>query len=185
MGRNFVEHIEELGNEVPEDMVLFVKPNSALSTTLCADEVEPIHYEAEISFLYQHGNFVAVALGLDLTKRELQGRLKAKGLPWERAKSFDGAALFSPFVEFADPSSRLQLALSINGTSTQVGGVEMMIYKPDDILTEIQSFMSLEDGDIVMTGTPKGVGVVTAGDTFVGEIIQDEKVLTEAEWVAF
>ena len=98
IGRNYVDHIAELGNEVPDEMVVFLKPNSAISSKLQSYHQEPLHYEAELCFLYQQGHFTAVAIGLDLTKRNLQAKLKTKGLPWERAKSFNGAAVFSDFV---------------------------------------------------------------------------------------
>ncbi len=95
VGRNYVAHIEELGNEIPEQMVVFNKPNSAIGDTLYANLGEPLHYESELAFMVRAGQLAAVAFGLDLTRRELQSRLKHRGLPWERAKAFDGAALFS------------------------------------------------------------------------------------------
>ncbi|WP_458700570.1 fumarylacetoacetate hydrolase family protein [Sulfurospirillum sp. 1307] len=181
VGRNYVEHIKELGNEVPTSMVIFLKPNSSISDILstCKDK---IHYEAEISFLVENNSLKGVAVGLDLTKREIQSKLKEKGLPWERAKAFDGAALFSDFVDFEDASS-LHVRLYINDELVQDGGVELMMYKPKTILDEIQSFMSLEDGDIIMSGTPKGVGAVKSGDKFVGEILEGGKVLVKKEWI--
>lgn len=184
VGRNYIEHIEELGNVVPENMVLFIKPNSAISSTLHSTFDESLHYEGELSFLYDQGRLSAVGFGLDLTKRELQARLKEKGLPWERAKGFDGAALFSRFVGLASPIEALNFQLIKNGVLVQQGRIGMMINKPEDILIEIQSFMTLEDGDIIMTGTPKGVGVIRTGDLFVGEIYQDDELLVQAEWVA-
>ena len=98
VGRNYVAHIKELNNEIPEDMVLFIKPNSAISDVLKSFHHEAIHYEAELCFLFEGGVFIAVGLGLDLTKRSLQSELKAKGLPWERAKAFDGSAVMSQFI---------------------------------------------------------------------------------------
>jgi len=182
VGRNYVEHIKELGNEIPKDMVLFLKPNSAIS-----DELRYVsddnHYEGEISFLVIDKKIAGVGFGLDLTKRELQSYLKSKGLPWERAKCFDGAAVFSEFVKFDADINKLSLELYINDKLTQKGGVELMIYKPKDILKEIESFMSLEDGDIVMSGTPKGVGKYKKGDKFLGKILYDDKVLLEKEWI--
>ena len=177
IGRNYVDHIKELANEIPDEMVVFLKPNSAISATLSAmhnDDV--LHYEAELSFLYQGGQFTAVALGLDLTKREVQGKLKAKGLPWERAKAFDGSAVFSDFVAIPeDGVSQLNLSLAINDELKQQGGVSLMMVKPDEILKELQGFISLEDGDIVMTGTPKGVGVIGSKDSFVGQIYSQQE----------
>jgi len=172
IGRNYVDHIKELANEMPDEMVVFLKPNSAISSELFARHNDDVlHYEAELSFLYQGGKFTAVALGLDLTKREVQGKLKAKGLPWERAKAFDGSAIFSDFVSIEQKNiNQLNLSLTINNEQKQQGGVDLMMVKPDEILAELQSFISLEDGDIVMTGTPKGVGVIDKEDNFVGKI---------------
>ena len=184
IGRNYVDHIAELGNEVPDEMVVFLKPNSAISTQLQSFHQEVLHYEAELCFLYQQGKFSAVAIGLDLTKRTLQAQLKAKGLPWERAKAFNGAAVFSDFVLINEIDSDLSLALSIDGNLTQAGGVELMMVKPDDILTQLQEFIDLEDGDIVMTGTPKGVGKIVSGSQFIGKVICQDKTLVSATWLA-
>lgn len=183
VGRNYVEHIRELGNEIPENMVIFLKPPTAVSSRLASVHCgEPVHYEGEICFLVEGGAFSMVAFGLDLTKRELQSRLKEKGLPWERAKAFDGAALFSRFVPFCGEYSALSLSLEINGETVQSAGTDLMMYKPDEIFAEISSFMTLEDGDIVMTGTPKGVGAVKAGDRFRGIIREGDAVIAEGEW---
>ncbi len=183
VGRNYVAHVKELGNEIPEQMVFFIKPNSAISSTLLSAHQEPLHYESELSFVYEDGKFVAVGLGLDLTKRQLQSKLKAKGLPWERAKSFDGSALFSPFVAFKQ-LDLLTLRLEINGKTRQSGGVDLMMHNPDAILEEIQTFLTLENGDIVMTGTPEGVGQVEQGDQFLGRVLENGRELIAAEWVA-
>ena len=184
IGRNYVDHIKELANEIPDEMVVFLKPNSAKHN----DDV--LHYEAELSFLYQGGEFTAVGLGLDLTKREVQGKLKTKGLPWERAKAFDNSAIFSDFVSIEqDDIQQLNLSLMINDVLKQQGGVSLMMAKPADILKELQTFMSLEDGDIVMTGTPKGVGIIGKNDTFTGQVylapedkVADNKVLLDCNW---
>lgn len=180
IGRNYVEHIKELNNEMPDEMVVFLKPNSAISTKLYASHNEDaLHYEAELSFLYQAGRFTAVALGLDLTKREVQGQLKKKGLPWERAKAFDGSAVFSEFINIEpEDIDNLGLSLQINGVEQQVGNVSLMMVKPDEILRDLLSFMTLEDGDIVMTGTPKGVGVINPEDKYFAQVYlcaQDNK----------
>ena len=184
VGRNYIEHIKELNNEIPENMVIFLKPNSAISQELNSFQKEQIHYEAELCFVYEKGRFSAVGFGLDLTKRELQNRLKTKGLPWERAKAFDGSALFSKFVEIQSINPNLSVELSINGENVQSGDINQMIYKPNAILTELQTFISLSDGDIVMTGTPNGVGIVDKGNVFVGKAIENNAVLTSAEWIA-
>ncbi len=167
IGRNYVDHIHELGNDIPEDMVVFLKPNSAISNELHSSHLaEALHYETELCFMVHNGRFSHVAVGLDLTKRELQGKLKAKGLPWEKAKAFDGAALFSPFVAIEDASAAFEFELKINGETTQVGHVDLMIYSPATILAELQAHFSLADGDIVMTGTPKGVGIIPPDSVF-------------------
>lgn len=184
VGRNYVDHIKELSNEIPENMVIFIKPNSAISDQLISYHWEPIHYEAEISFMYENGKFSAVAFGFDLTKRGLQSNLKGKGLPWERAKAFDGAAVFSEFVAISQIDAELTVELEINKELIQSGSVKQMIYKPDGILKEIKTFLTLNDGDIVMTGTPKGVGVIQKGSTYVGSIKNASETLVSGVWKA-
>jgi len=185
VGRNYVAHIRELDNDVPEEMVVFVKPNSSISEVLRASHDEAdLHYEGELSFLIENGRFAAIGFGLDLTKRELQSTLKSKGLPWERAKGFNGAALFSQFVEIPGSLGGIHFELDINGRTIQSGNIQLMMYKPADILDELASFMTLVDGDIVMTGTPKGVGLVNVGDKFNARVYHSDKVLVSAEWSA-
>lgn len=181
VGRNYVEHIQELGNEMPDNMVLFCKPNSAISNELGYIS-EDNHYEGEISFLIMDKKIAGVGFGLDLTKRELQSYLKSKGLPWERAKSFDGAAVFSEFFPFEGDINELAVKLYINNNLVQNGGVSLMIYKPQAILQEIESFMTLQDGDIVMSGTPKGVGKYKKGDKFLGQILYKDEIIIQKEW---
>jgi len=185
VGRNYVAHIEELGNEIPEQMVVFLKPNSALGTTLhsrLADEA--LHYECEIAFSVMGGELAAVGFGLDLTKRALQTSLKSRGLPWERAKAFDGAALFSDFVAPPRDLGSLTVELEVDGELRQSGGVELMMYPPQAILREIKQFMTLEDGDLLMTGTPAGVGEVKSGQRFTGRVRSGDRILTEGSWIA-
>lgn len=184
IGRNYVDHIAELGNDIPDEMVVFLKPNSAIAEQLQSVHIEPLHYEAELCFLYEQGRFVAIAVGLDLTKRQLQDKLKAKGLPWERAKGFDGAAVLSDFVAIDAIDDSLSLVLTIDGKLVQTGGVELMMYKPEVILAQLSSFISLEDGDIVMTGTPKGVGQIVAGSEFVAKVKRGDNTLVSASWLA-
>lgn len=166
IGRNYVEHIHELGNDIPDDMVVFLKPNSAISTELISFHQEPIHYEAELCFLVENGRFSAVGIGLDLTKRQLQSQLKSKGLPWERAKAFNGSAILSDFMPISADNQEWCFRLTINEQLAQLGHSQLMIYSPAQIFNELASFITLEDGDVVMTGTPKGVGVVSAGSLF-------------------
>ncbi len=184
IGRNYVAHIHELGNEVPEQMVVFNKPNSAIGNTLHAElGGEAIHYEGEIALLIKKGLPAAAGFGLDLTKRNLQNTLKDKGLPWERAKAFDGAALFSSFTSI-ESTEGLSLQLRVDDTLRQSGGVALMIYSPQVMLAQLQQFTTLEDGDIVMTGTPAGVGKVKAGEGFEGRITQRGKLIASHTWQA-
>jgi 2-keto-4-pentenoate hydratase/2-oxohepta-3-ene-1,7-dioic acid hydratase in catechol pathway len=184
IGRNYVNHIKELGNEVPKEPVIFLKPNSSISIQIHAGTSDLIHYEGEISFLVMAGELRGVGFGLDLTKREIQSRLKAKGLPWERAKAFDHSAVFSEFVSWDKNTDDLRLELVINGTPAQKGGCDLMLNKPRDILQEALNFLSFEDGDIIMTGTPEGVGPISQGDTFSGKIFEKEKLIIEKSWIA-
>jgi len=183
IGRNYVSHIKELGNEIPKEPVIFIKPNSAISAEIYSGEPDEIHFEGEISIMVRSGEPAAIGFGLDLTKRNIQSSLKAKGLPWERSKSFDGAAVFSEFVTFSGQVNDLRLELYINDRLVQQGGCELMMYKPDEIITEIKSFLSLEDGDLIMTGTPAGVGPVSGGDRFTGKIFEKEEMIVEGLWV--
>jgi 2-keto-4-pentenoate hydratase/2-oxohepta-3-ene-1,7-dioic acid hydratase in catechol pathway len=184
IGRNYVDHIKELNNETPSQPVIFMKPNSAITNEISYNEVDEIHYEGEICFTIKNGQIDTVGFGLDLTKREVQSKLKAKGLPWERAKAFDGSAVLSDFVKIDGTIEELYLELYINDTLTQKGGVELMLYKPDEIIKEISSFCTLEDGDVIMTGTPKGVGKIPEGAIFKGKIFNKEKLLVDVKWLA-
>lgn len=186
VGRNYVDHINELGNQIADQMVVFNKPNTAIATQLLSEHNgEPLHFETEICFKIQQGLLAEVGVGLDLTKRDLQSKLKAKGLPWERAKAFDGSALFSDFVAIEHTDiTKLQVSLHISGALQQQGTVELMLYKPDVILDQISEFMTLNDGDIIMTGTPAGVGKVNAGDTFSAQIHLADQLLVEQSWQA-
>jgi len=181
IGRNYVEHIEELGNEIPEQMVIFNKPNSALTDTL--RYIEPTcRFEGEICFLIENGAIAGIGFGLDLTKAGIQNRLKEKGLPWERAKGFDGSAVLSGFVPFSGPAETLRMTLHIDSKLQQHADYSLMMYKPDVMLTEIRSFMTLEDDDIIMSGTPKGVGTYAVGQNFVGRVYSSDTLLVEQRW---
>ena len=110
--------------------------------------------------------------------------MKKKSLPWERAKAFNGAAVFSEFVPLPNNVDTLSLQLQVQGQPRQAGGVEMMIYKPAIILSELQKFTTMEDGDLVMTGTPEGVGVINKGERFEGAVLAGDEILVSASWVA-
>ncbi|OLQ94187.1 2-keto-4-pentenoate hydratase [Vibrio ponticus] len=185
VGRNYLDHIAELNNAVPEQMVVFNKPSTAITNQLTAYHQERLHYEGEICFVVNNGQLSAVGIGLDLTKRELQATLKQQGLPWERAKAFDGSAVFSRFISLQGLTiDELEIELFINCVRVQRGGVKQMIYPPQVIVDELKSYTTLCDGDVIMTGTPKGVGEVQAGDIFLGRLIHAGKTLIEIEWLA-
>lgn len=180
IGRNYIEHIKELNNETPEEPVFFFKPNSSICNELVFPKnQDSCHYEAEISFLINNNKITAVAFGLDLTLREKQTKLKNKGLPWERAKCFNNSAVFSNFVSFKDDISNLEVELYINNKLRQKGDVSLMITKPQEIIKELLTFSDFEDGDILMSGTPKGVGKFNVGDVFIGKILCNQKVIVE------
>ncbi|MEM5551244.1 fumarylacetoacetate hydrolase family protein [Pseudoalteromonas neustonica] len=185
IGRNFAAHIAELGNETPTELLLFIKPNSAISTNLKSHHNDDeLHFETELCFLVQNNRLAAVGIGLDLTKRDVQTHLKSKGLPWERAKAFDGSAVFSEFVLIDDSKAAFSFSLNINGQVQQQGDCELMITKPDAIFAQISEFMTLQDGDIIMTGTPAGVAVVNAGSEFVAQLYLSQQLLLEQRWLA-
>ena len=184
VGRNYVEHIYELGNEIPSSMVLFNKPNSAITQELYYFD-EKCRFEGEICFLILDGAIGGIGFGLDLTRADIQNRMKEKGLPWERAKAFDGSAVLSDFIPF-DSSGMEAIAMKLyrNDTPVQHATYDLMIYKPDEIVREISSFMTLEDGDIIMSGTPKGVSTYERGDRFVSELFLGDEMILESAFTA-
>jgi len=183
VGRNYVAHIKELNNETPESMVLFNKPNSAITSELQFIQ-EDCRFEGEICFLIKNRQIEGIGFGLDLTKAGMQNKMKEKGLPWERAKGFDGSAVLSKFVKFSGDIQTIEMKLFINGTLAQHANYDLMIYKPDEILKEIQTFMRLEDGDIIMSGTPKGVATYSRHDVFLAVIYVDGKIVVKEEFIA-
>lgn len=190
VGRNYAAHAEELGNEIPTRPILFIKPASSVIGTdsLIASQIidaprdtaYDVHYEAELcvrigaplkaasieEIKAMPKAIDAVTLGLDLTLRDLQSELKAKGHPWERAKCFDGSCVLAQWVEpeaYADFSA-VNYQLYINEQLTQDGHTELMLFPLYELLSEISYAFSLQPGDVIMTGTPSGVGVLKAGD---------------------
>ncbi|WP_116963537.1 fumarylacetoacetate hydrolase family protein [Fastidiosibacter lacustris] len=186
VGRNYLKHIHELNNQVPDEPVLFIKPNSSLSDCLVIPANRILHYEAELSFMVIDHHLKAVAIGLDLTDRALQTTLKQKGLPWEKAKAFDSSAVFSKFILLEDESliKHLSFALYINNQLKQKGDYAHMIYKPQMLIYHIEQYFSMLSGDILMTGTPEGVGEIKLGDTFKVELYLNEKMLLRQSWQA-
>jgi len=184
IGRNYVEHIKELENETPTEPVVFIKPNSSISNNVHSGESQEIHYEGEICFSIKNNNIYGIGFGLDLTKRNIQATLKSKGLPWERAKSFDKSAVFSEFVKCSDDIQHYKMELFINNQLKQFATYGLMIYKPEALVKEIQSFITLEDNDVIMSGTPKGVGIINLGDKFTAKIYHHDIVIIEKSWIA-
>jgi len=185
IGRNYVDHIKELDNEMPKDMVIFNKPNSSISNELKYFS-EDTRYEGEICFLIKDNKIDAVGFGLDLTKANEQNYLKSKSLPWERAKAFNGASVLGEFVQFKpaeDDITKIRLELFINDELIQFGSYDLMMYKPSQMIEEINSFMTLEDGDVIMSGTPKGVGTYKRNDKFVGKIYIEDKLIISSTWI--
>ena len=184
VGKNYAAHIEEMGSVASDQMTIFMKPNACMSDQLVAHRGEKIHFEAEICLLIQGGAVTGVGVGLDLTKRATQKRLKDAGLPWERAKAFEGSVVFSPFVDTPDSLTDLELELYVDGELRQRGGPRQMLYPPAVILEELRSFIPLEDGDIVMTGTPSGVGPVEQDSLFDARLLHADTELVSASWRA-
>ena len=183
IGRNYADHIKEFDNEASQEPVIFMKPNSAISNEIHSSKTELIHFEGEITFLISSGELRAVGFGLDLTKRDLQYKLMGRGWPWERAKAFDHSAVFSDFVTFKGNITELRMELYINDALVQFACYDLMLNKPSQMLNEARSFLSFEDSDLLMTGTPKGVGSVNSGDRYLGKIFEKETLVVEGSWV--
>ena len=184
VGRNYAAHISEMDSVPAENMVVFMKPATSIGTELHSILDEPLHYEGEICLLVQHDSIAGIGFGLDLTKRATQSKLKEAGLPWERSKAFTGSALFSEFVQAPEDLSQLGLELRVNDALRQKGDVSLMLYPLALILEELRQFLTLEDGDIIMTGTPAGVGPVQSGECCAGRGLDGEQVLAQAVWQA-
>ncbi|HCG96097.1 MAG TPA: 2-keto-4-pentenoate hydratase [Halieaceae bacterium] len=184
VGKNYRAHIEEMGSVPSDQMTVFMKPNVCITDELVAHRGEQIHFESEICLLIHDGAAAGVGVGLDLTKRATQKRLKDAGLPWERAKAFEGSALFSHFVDAPPSLSDLELELYVNSELRQRGGPKQMLYEPSVILQELRSFIPLEDGDIVMTGTPSGVGPVEKDALFEARLLFGKAELISESWRA-
>ena len=193
IGRNYAEHIAELKNEVPDEPVIFFKPDTAILRNnepfYYPDYSNDIHHEAElilricregknIEKKFAHKYYDAIGLGIDFTARDLQSKAKAKGLPWTLAKGFNGSAPVSEFVPLAKfpDLKNINFKLDVNGETKQKGNSQMMMNDFDDILAYISRFITLKTGDIIFTGTPEGVGPVKIGDRLEG-YVEDRKLL--------
>lgn len=191
IGRNYSEHTKELGNEIPEKPVIFMKPDSAVlkgNDFYIPEFSNEIHYELEVVLKISQGgkyiqkdnaekHFEEIGLGIDFTARDLQNELKSKGLPWELAKGFDGSAVISNFFPKEKFNLKnLSFSLLKNGEKVQDGNTENMLFSFSEIICFVSQYFTLKKGDLIFTGTPKGVGKVTEGDNLIA-LLKNEKVL--------
>lgn len=191
IGRNYAAHIDELKNERPDEPVVFIKPDSAVlpkqQDFYIPEFSNDIHYEVEvlvkikkvgkhISEKFAHKYYDEVGLGIDFTARDLQSKLKEKGLPWEKAKGFDGAAVIGKWLPKSkfENLDKLGFSLSKNGELVQAGDTSLMLWKIDALLAHVSTYFMLKKGDILFTGTPSGVGKVAPNDYLVGRIEGEE-----------
>jgi len=185
IGRNYVKHIEELKNERPDSPVIFLKPDSAVLLPRNPFVIPPfshdVHYEVEVivkinkvgKFIDQkfaHKYYDEISLGIDFTARDLQDQLRTKGLPWEKAKAFDGSAVIGEFFPKENfDLLKLGFQLYKNDVLVQNGNTRQMLWKIDEIIAYVSQYFTLKKGDIIFTGTPEGVGRVDPDDVLVGK----------------
>lgn len=185
IGRNYANHIAELNNERPDAPVIFMKPDTALVQKqfpfVLPEFSDDVHHEVEvlvkinkvgkyIDAKFAHKYYDEIGLGIDFTARDVQSKLKEKGLPWEIAKAFDGSAVVGDFIpksELGDLNA-LNFELSSNGKVVQKGNTSHMLWKIDEIISYVSQFFTLRTGDIIFTGTPEGVAKVNPGDVLEG-----------------
>jgi len=187
IGRNYTAHIEELENERPKDPVVFIKADSAVLPKEQDFYLPPfsnnVHHEVEllvkitkvgkhIAKEFAHKYYDEVSLGIDFTARDIQDELKSKGLPWEKAKSFDGSAVIGKWVSKSKYKDLNQVSFSLkkNNEVVQSASSELMLWKIDELISYVSQFFTLKKGDIIFSGTPSGVGKVEAGDVLEGFI---------------
>ncbi|MCK7591653.1 fumarylacetoacetate hydrolase family protein [Subsaxibacter sp. CAU 1640] len=191
IGRNYTEHIKELANEKPSDPVVFLKPDTSILVKnqpfFIPDFSNDVHHEVEllvkiskvgkyIDKKFAHKYYDQIGLGIDFTARDLQNELKSKGLPWEKAKGFDGAAVigeWSPKSDFQDLNN-INFSMKKNGEVVQKGNTSQMLWKIDELIEYISKYFTLKIGDIIFTGTPSGVSRIDPDDELVGYIENQE-----------
>ncbi len=187
IGRNYTEHIKELANEKPTDPVVFLKPDTSIllkkQPFFIPDFSNDVHHEVEILIKinrvgkhidkkFAHKYYDEVGLGIDFTARDLQSQLKSKGLPWEKAKAFDGAAVIGKWLSKSEFENVDNIGFSLhkNETIVQDGNTSLMLWKIDELIEYVSKYFTLKIGDIIFTGTPAGVGKVVANDKLKGFI---------------
>ena len=191
IGRNYLNHVKELGNTIPNEPLFFLKPETAIQPKshpfFIPDFSDDVHYEVElvlkinktgkhIQEKFAHTYYSKIGLGIDFTARDVQQECKAKGLPWEKAKGFDGAAQIGrTFLDKKELNlANIVFSLEKNGKVVQSGNSNNMIFSFDKIIAYLSKFYTLKMGDLIYTGTPKGVGAVKAGDQLKGFIGEQE-----------
>ena len=190
IGRNYAKHIAELDNERPENPVVFLKPDSAIlprkNPFFIPAFSEDVHYEVEvlikinkvgkhIEAKFAHKYYDEVGLGIDFTARDVQAKCKEKGLPWEKAKAFDGSAIIGEFYpKEAFDLENLQFQLLKNDALVQDGNTNAMLWKTDELIAYVSQYFTLKKGDILFTGTPAGVGKVAVNDVLTGVLDGEE-----------
>ncbi len=193
IGRNYVDHANELNNPLPSEPVVFLKPETAILRTgrpfFIPDFANEFHHEVELVICinrlgkniepkFAHRYYDEIGVGIDFTARDLQSTLKKKGLPWEKCKAFDSSAALSKFIpitKFKDVQN-INFRLDINGEKRQVGNSSLMIFKIDEIISHVSKYFTLKMGDLIYTGTPAGVGPVKIDDR-LQLYIEDELML--------
>src|SRR5690606_5796560 len=183
---------EELGNNIPDEPVIFMKPKSALlqphAPFYCPEFTNELHYECELVLrISKNGKYIqekfaskyydAISAGIDFTARDIQNELKSKGLPWEKAKAWDNSAVIGKWVPVADLKNKKEIQFSLlkNKEQVQQGSSSQMIYDFDSIVSYISNFFSVNIGDVIFTGTPAGVGEAVVGDELEG-ILENESM---------
>ena len=191
VGRNYVEHIKELNNEAPKEPVLFLKPDTAIllkkQPFFIPEFSNEVHHEVEILVKinrigkhidrkFAHKYYDEISLGIDFTARDLQSKLKEKGLPWEKSKAFDGAAVVGKFLSKNDFKNvdNINFRLEKNDKVQQKGNTSLMLWKIDTLIEYISKYFTLKIGDIIFTGTPSGVAKVNPNDILKGFIEEKE-----------
>jgi 2-keto-4-pentenoate hydratase/2-oxohepta-3-ene-1,7-dioic acid hydratase in catechol pathway len=194
IGRNYAEHAKELGNEVPDEPVIFMKPNSAYhqpsNPFYYPEFTNELHYECEIVVrISKNGKLIeevnaskyydSISVGIDFTARDIQTELKKKGLPWEKAKGWDGSAVIGKWQPISQEVDMKNIIFSLNknGQVVQQGNSRDMIHDIDKIIAHVSRFFSLNIGDVIFTGTPAGVGECVVGDELEA-FLMDESMLT-------
>ena len=185
IGRNYAKHIEELKNERPSEPVIFMKPDSAVLLKqypfVIPEFSNDIHHEIElivkinkvgkyIDTKFAHKYYDEISVGIDFTARDLQNELKTKGLPWEKAKSFDGSAVIGEFLPKTQFKSleNITFELTSNSKTVQKGNTDFMLWKIDELISYVSQYFTLKIGDIIFTGTPEGVAAVKPEDVLEG-----------------